>query len=105
MAFLMVGVLVHVTTKTSKRSHQIPRTLSARSVLFKATLNHNGLPLPGNVDYLDEANITGYHVDMDFQKVTLPGDPKPFVVPRHVTVTVITDKGKLLMSGEFALKK
>jgi hypothetical protein len=64
-----------------------------------------GLPLPGNVDYLDKANITGYHVDMDLQKVTLPGDPKPFVVPRHVTVTVITDKGTLLMSGEFALKK
>jgi len=64
-----------------------------------------GLPLPGNVDYLGEANITGYHADMDFQKVTLPGDPKPFVVPKHVTVTVITDKGKLLMSGEFALKK
>jgi hypothetical protein len=64
-----------------------------------------GLPLPVKVDYLDEANITGYHVDTDFQKVTLPGDPKPFVVPRHVTVTVITDKGKLLMSGEFALKK
>jgi hypothetical protein len=64
-----------------------------------------GLPLPVKVDYLDEANITGYHVDTDFQKVTLPGDPKPFVVPRHVTVTVITDKGKLLMSGEFALRK
>ncbi|HEY2115499.1 MAG TPA: hypothetical protein VGJ51_10430 [Candidatus Angelobacter sp.] len=64
-----------------------------------------GLPVQGTVDYLGEANITGYHVDMDFQKATLPGDPKPFVVPWHVTVTVITDKGKLLMSGEFALKK
>ena len=88
-AFLMVGVLVHVTTKTSKRSHQIQERC----------------PRVAFVDYLDEANITGYHVDMDFQKVTLPGDPKPFVVPKHVTVTVITDKGKLLMSGEFALKK
>ena len=68
-------------------------------------LDAAGMPVQAKVDYLDEANITGYHVDMDFQKVTLPGDPKPFVVPRHVTVTVITDKGKLLMSGEFALKK
>ena len=64
-----------------------------------------GLPLHNKIDYLGEANITGYRVDIDFQKATLPGDPKPFVVPRHVTVTVSTDKGRLLMAGEFALKK
>lgn len=75
--------------------------LSVKSFAWDTT----GLPLQGKVDYLGEANITGYHFDMDFQKATLPGDPKPFVVPWHVTVTVITDKGKLLMSGEFTLKK
>lgn len=64
-----------------------------------------GLPQSANVDYLGEANVNDYRVDIDFQKVTLPGDPKPFVVPRHVTVTVVTDKGKLLMVGEFSLKK
>jgi hypothetical protein len=63
------------------------------------------LPLQAKIDYLGETNITGYHVDIDFQKVTLPGDPKPFVVPWHVTVSVITDKGKLLMAGEFTLKR
>jgi hypothetical protein len=68
-------------------------------------LDAAGMPVQARVDYLGDANITSYHAGMDFQKVTLPGDPKPFVVPRHVTVTVITDKGKLLMSGEFALKK
>ncbi|HEY7404348.1 MAG TPA: hypothetical protein VIB39_12555 [Candidatus Angelobacter sp.] len=64
-----------------------------------------GLPVQAKIDFLGKANITGYHVDIDFQKATLPGDPKPFVVPRHVTVTVITDKGKLQMAGDFALKK
>ncbi|HEX4605215.1 MAG TPA: hypothetical protein VH724_14540 [Candidatus Angelobacter sp.] len=75
--------------------------LSIKAFAFDAA----GLPLPAEVDYLGEANITGYHVDIDFQKATLPGDPKPFVVPRHVVVTVATDKGKLVMAGEFALKK
>lgn len=65
----------------------------------------DGLPLQANVRYLGETNITAYHVDMDFQKAMLPGDPNPFVVPWHVTVTVITDQGKLLIKGEFALKK
>ncbi len=64
-----------------------------------------GLPAQAKIDYLGKANITGYRVEMDFQKATLPGDPKPFVVPRHVAVTVITDKGKLQMAGDFALKK
>jgi len=75
--------------------------LSMKSFTYDA----DGLPLPAKVDYLGQANITGYHVDIAFQKVTLPGDPKPFVVPRHVVVTVTTDKGKLVMTGEFALKK
>lgn len=75
--------------------------LSVKAFAFDAA----GLPLPGEVDYLGETNITGYHVDIDFQKATLPGDPKPFVVPWHVNVSVVADKGKLLMSGEFALKK
>jgi hypothetical protein len=65
----------------------------------------DGLPLRAKVDYLGQANITGYHVDIDFQKATLQADPKPFVVPRHVVVTVATDKGKLVIVGEFALKK
>jgi hypothetical protein len=65
----------------------------------------DGLPLQAKVDHLGQANITGYHVDIDFQKVMLPGDPKPFVVPWHVTVSVVTDKGKLVMAAEFALKK
>jgi hypothetical protein len=75
--------------------------LSVRSFVWHT----NGLPLQTKVDSLGEANITAYHVEIEFQKATLPGDPKPFVVPHHVTVTVITDKGRLQMAGEFALKQ
>ena len=75
--------------------------LSIKAFAFDA----GGLPVQGKVDYLGEASITAFHVDIDFQKATLPGDPKPFVVPWHVTVSVVTDKGKLVMAGEFALKK
>jgi hypothetical protein len=89
------------TFSKSMQAQMQKEDLSIKAFAFDAS----GLPAQGKVDYLGEANITGYHVDMDFQKATLPGDPKPFVVPWHVTVTVITEKGKLLMSGEFALKK
>jgi len=87
---------------TGRMQVQLQRDdLSIKAFAFDA----GGLPVQGKVDYLGEASITGFHVDIDFQKATLPGDPKPFVVPWHVTVTVVTDKGKLVMAGEFALKK
>lgn len=76
--------------------------LSIKTFAFDA----GGLPQHAEIGYLrGEANITAYHVDIDFQKATLPGDPKPFVVPRHVTVNIVTDKGTLMMAAEFALKK
>ncbi len=63
------------------------------------------LPAPADMDVLGPATISHYHSETEFQKVFLPGDPKPFLVPKQTTVTVETDKGKLVMSGEFALKE
>jgi hypothetical protein len=57
------------------------------------------------MDVFGAATILRYHVDADFQKVLLPGDPKPFLVPKLVTVTVDTDKGKIVMNSEYKLRK
>jgi hypothetical protein len=58
-------------------------------------------PVPATMDVFGQVNILRYHSEMAFQRVFLPGDPKPFLVPKLVTVTVETDKGKLLMTGDF----
>jgi hypothetical protein len=75
--------------------------LSMKSVTFDIA----GMPIPGEVDYLGHATINRDYVVIEFQKVMLPGDPKPFIVPSHVTCTLETDKGKMLISGDFTLKK
>ena len=75
--------------------------LSMKSVTFDIA----GMPIQGNVDYLGQATIKRDYVVIDFQKVMLPGDPKPFVVPSRVTCSLETDKGKVLISGDFTLKK
>lgn len=64
-----------------------------------------GLPVPATIDTFGNATILRYHSNGEFQKIFLPGDPKPFLVPRLVTVTVETDKGKLVMSSVFTLRK
>lgn len=61
-------------------------------------------PVPATMDVFGQVNIARYHSDMEFQKAFLPGDPKPFLVPKRVVVTVETDKGKLVIAGEFTPK-
>jgi hypothetical protein len=74
--------------------------LSMKSLTFAIA----GMPLRGEVDYLGQAAINHEYISMDFQKVTLAADPRPFVVPSHITCTLETNKGKLLISGDFMLK-
>jgi hypothetical protein len=64
-----------------------------------------GLPLQAEVKPFGPCEIRRYHTDVDFQKVMLPGDPKPFLVPKHTEVTIETDKGKLFMTADFAPRK
>ncbi len=85
---------------------------SARVQLYKDdssmktfAFDFGGLPVQGKVDYLGQATINRFHVDTEFQKLMLPGDSKPFLVPRHIVLTVETNKGKLIMTSEFELKK
>ena len=73
------------------------------------TLRHfsfdaHGLPAVGDIEPLGLATIARYHVDIDFQKVFLAEDPKPFLVPKLITVTVETDKGKLVIVSDCSSK-
>jgi hypothetical protein len=74
-------------------------------VLKHFAFDASRLPAPAEMDVLGQATISRYHSEAEFQKVFLPGDPKPFLVPKRVTITVETDKGKLVMSGNYTLRK
>ena len=72
--------------------------LALKRYIFDAA----NLPVSATIDVLGPATVSGYHAEVEFQKVLLPDDPKPFLVPKLVTVTITTDKGKLLISSAYA---
>jgi len=73
--------------------------------LKRYSFDQLGLPVSAVVEPFGQCTITGYHFDVDFQKVFLPGDPKPFLVPGQATATLTTDKGRIVMSGSYKVKK
>ncbi len=72
--------------------------LALKHYIFNAA----NLPVAANVDFFGQTIVSGYHAEAEFQKVFLPGDPKPFLVPKLVTVTITTNKGKLVISSAYA---
>jgi hypothetical protein len=63
------------------------------------------VPLAARIDPFGDAQVLRYHADADFQKILLPGDPKPFLVPKTVTVVIETEKGKVLISAAYLPRK
>ena len=72
--------------------------LALKRYIFDA----GNLPVAADIDVLGKTTVSGYHAEAEFQKVFLPDDPKPFLVPKLVTVTITTDKGKLVISSAYA---
>ena len=70
--------------------------------LRRFSFDESGLPVPAKVDSLGSVVIQTYHAEAEFQKAFLPDDPKPFLIPKLVTVTITTDKGKLVISSAYA---
>jgi hypothetical protein len=69
--------------------------------LKRCIFDAGNLPVSAAIDVLGPATVSGYHAEAEFQKVFLPDDPKPFLVPKLVTVTITTDKGKLVISSAY----
>jgi hypothetical protein len=69
------------------------------------TFDQTRVPLPANIDSVGAVTISAYHVEDEFQKVTIAGDPNPFLVPKTFTVTMETDKGRIVLRAEYSVKK
>jgi len=79
------------------------RSLSGNDLEFQdLSFDIANLPAAAKIAYLGAVQISSFHVDADFQKVLLPGDPKPFLIPKTVTTTITTDKGKIAITNAYA---
>ena len=80
---------------------QLHEDLSFHKFEFDAA----GLPVSIRTGPFGKSKLQRYHVEVEFQKIMLMGDKEPFLVPKQVTATLETAKGKLVISSQFEAKK
>ncbi len=71
-----------------------PRTYALQHFTFEAA----GTPV------LEGKALKSYRVEETFQTVSVPGADKPFVIPKTITVTYESDKGKTVLNSAFTLQ-
>jgi hypothetical protein len=65
-------------------------------------LDSTNLPAKADTAALGTVQVLTYHVDEDFEEALLPGDPKPFLVPKRNVTTIGTNKGKIVVTNQYA---
>ena len=71
----------------------------------KFTFAAQGVPAPVRIDPLGDSTLQGYRAEVEFQKITIPGDKEPYLVPKQVTATLETNKGKIVISSVYEVKQ
>jgi hypothetical protein len=65
-------------------------------------LDSTNLPAKADTAALGIVQVLTYHVDEDLEDVLLPSDPKPFLVPMRNITTIGTNKGKIVVTNQYA---
>jgi hypothetical protein len=80
--------------------YQLLRDLSFQ----KFTFDQAGLPAPVKMEPFGNCMLRRYHAEVEFQKVMVPEDKEPFLVPKQVTATLETDKGTIVIFSVYEPK-
>jgi hypothetical protein len=79
---------------------QLDRNLRFERFSYEAP----GLPARAKVAPLGECMLQRYRTEIEFQTVTIPGDREPYLVPKRVTTTLETNKGRVVISSAYEPK-
>ena len=71
----------------------------------KFAIEISGLPVEMKMDPFGDCRLQQYHAEVEFQRVSLQGDQEPFLVPRQVTATLQTNKGKVVIKSVYEPKR
>jgi hypothetical protein len=63
-----------------------------------------GRPARARIAYLGDVQCTAFHADLEFQKVLLPGDSRPYFWPKETVTVLTTNKGKVTITNRYAAK-
>ena len=80
--------------------------LSAEDLSFrKFTFDVAGLPAAVKLNPLGDCTLQRYRAEIEFQKIMLPGDKEPLLVPKQVIATLETNKGNIVISSTYEKKQ
>ncbi len=72
--------------------------------LHRYVFEYAGLPIQTRVEPFGRSTILGYRMEVELQPALLPGDPKPFLVPKHSITTIETSKGIVVIDTAYTLR-
>ncbi len=72
--------------------------------LHRYVFEYAGLPIETKVEPFGRSTLLGYRMEVELQSTTLPGDPKPFLIPKRSVTTIETSKGKVVIDTTYALQ-
>ena len=64
--------------------------------------DQGGLPASTKVGPFGKTVLQSFHVEIDFQEVTVSPDPEPYIVPERITSTLVTAKGTLSIVSDYS---
>jgi hypothetical protein len=67
----------------------------------KFTMDVAGLPASVELDPFGQCTLQRYHAEVEFQSVAVQGQKEPFLVPKLVTATIETNKGKIIITSVY----
>jgi len=94
--------------------YQAPNAFCARRIdmdfetgdlsLHRYVFEYAGLPIQTRVEPFGRSTLLGYRMEVELQPALLPGDPKPFLIPKHSVTTIETSKGIVVIDTAYALR-
>ena len=60
-----------------------------------------GLPAEVNIKPFKRCMLISYRADVEYHKVQIADDPRPFLVPKRVVATLETNKGNLVITSDY----
>jgi hypothetical protein len=102
--FAMSGQFPYPNNRCYTTEFRVRRDTAGALTIERFQVDVANLPAEGKIPYLGLAQIQKVHAEGEVQAARLPDDPRPFLIPKRVTVIIESDKGKAVVTNQYTLK-
>jgi len=102
--FAMAGQFLYPNKKCYSTQFRVHNDEAGAWTIERFDLDVASLPAAGKIPYLGPATIRKIHAEGEVQAARLPDDPRPFLIPKRVTIRIESDKGTAVVTNQYTLK-